>query len=477
MKKAVKALIMASAACVIGLSSGSSTAYMSESVREAAFGTIGTKQDIAGWKEWVSENAVTISTIKPRQEISSGKSEDRFQHFADLAFLKPLLQDKRIVSLGEASHGASEYNSVKVRLIQYLHEELGYNVLAFESNLGDTTAAYMKANHKKPHEVMKNSIFGVWQVEENLPLFEYIAERSKTERPLILTGVDAQGTSETFIDFAQKWFSTVDKSKAKAFAETEREYLRLHMIDNIEQFNREQPKIKRKYIDFQKFIKKNQLKLSQACKEHPELVPRMKRILQNRVDMLDSYIPKSVQFMAGKEPEKHLKQASYERDRIMADNLAWLARTLYPNEKIIVWGHNYHIRKHNSTMITEHNGFDFDNNPYPTMGEMIPFQLKKESYTIGLYAFQGSSSKNNGESETVALPHRAGSLEDILKAGKGPVTFIDMSRQEMNKGNSWMFTPLIAKAWGVLEEEMIPRDQYDGILFIDTIHPSKRIKK
>ncbi|WP_353056736.1 erythromycin esterase family protein [Paenibacillus polysaccharolyticus] len=63
---------------------------------------------------------------------------------------------------------------------------------------------------------------------------------------------------------------------------------------------------------------------------------------------------------AGIDPEKQLQMASYKRDRVMADNLTWLAKTVYPNEKMIVWGHNYHIRKHNSTMITEHNGYDFD---------------------------------------------------------------------------------------------------------------------
>lgn len=47
------------------------------------------------------------------------------------------------------------------------------------------------------------------QVEENLPLFEYIAEQSKTDHPLILTGFDSQAPTESFITFVENWFAEV----------------------------------------------------------------------------------------------------------------------------------------------------------------------------------------------------------------------------------------------------------------------------
>lgn len=46
------------------------------------------------------------------------------------------------------------------------------------------------------------------------------------------------------------------------------------------------------------------------------------------------------------------------------------------------------------------------------MGEMLPYSLKQAGYVIGLYAYEGSAYKNNGEEEQV-LPHKKGSLEDI----------------------------------------------------------------
>lgn len=36
--------------------------------------------------------------------------------------------------LGEASHGVAESNWAKVRLIKFLHQQLGFDVVAFESS-------------------------------------------------------------------------------------------------------------------------------------------------------------------------------------------------------------------------------------------------------------------------------------------------------------------------------------------------------
>ncbi|WP_234414442.1 erythromycin esterase family protein [Paenibacillus sp. CAA11] len=463
----LKKVIAAAAVCSLVYMAGGQSAYMAESSSLVKTDVPPANQaEVELWRNAVRSEAKTITTIKPGQNGS----------FADLNFLKTILADKRIVSLGEASHGASEYNSMKVRLVQYLHEELGYNVIAFESNLGDMAAAYAQIHNKSPEETMKKSVIRSWQVEENLALFEYIAKQRNTEHPLILTGFDAQGTSEPFIDFAEQWFAGVDPKKAEAFAATERWYFKLSMISDLEQFNAQKDKIKQKYNIFQEFVKAHRTELSKAYPDQPELVSVMERILQNRLDMLDSYHVYLVKMVAGIDTEKQFKELNYERDRVMASNVAWLADTAYPNEKIIIWGHNYHVRKSNSTMITEHNGYDYDSHPYPSMGEMLPLSLKKAGYVIGLYAYQGSSNKSNGEAEKIILPHEAGSVEDIFGPDQqGAVRFFDMKNAVWSKPDAWMFTPRIAKAWGVLDEIMIPREQYDGILFFDTIHPSHRI--
>lgn len=424
--------------------------------------------ELTTWKQWVKQSAVPIQ-IQPSNPNAISKNS-----FQDLQFLKPLLKDKRIVSLGEASHGASEYNSAKVRLVQFLHEEMQYDVIAFESLLGDASAAYAQLAADSPQETMNKAVYGVWQVKENLPLFEYIAKCSKTDHPLILTGFDVQATTEPFIAFGKDWFSKIDPSQGRRFEKVEKYFLEVQSYDDMKKFRAAREELIQEYQTLQTFITSNEAKLALLVPQHKDMVPIMKRVLQNRIDVLDTYVEYMVQMWIDQDA-KHLRDGSYFRDKMMADNVAWLAEDMYPEKKIMLWGHNYHIRRHNSTMITEHNGMGFANDPYPTMGEMLPFKLQRQHYAIGLYAYEGSSLKNNNKTEAV-LPHAAGSLEDILHASGHPASFIDLENPPLKKETSWMYTPRVAKAWGVLDEVMVVRDQYDGLVFIDQIHPSKRMK-
>lgn len=64
-------------------------------------------ETIIEWKNWVNDHAYSLTSIQPekveQQKIPSS-------NFEDLEMLKPLLHDKRIVFLGESSHGAAEFN-------------------------------------------------------------------------------------------------------------------------------------------------------------------------------------------------------------------------------------------------------------------------------------------------------------------------------------------------------------------------------
>lgn len=95
---------------------------------------------LSEWKHWAVDHAYAMSKIQPEQWSSSGGWIEQGK-FSDLDMLIPLLADKRIVYLGENSHGVAEFSLVKTRMIQYLHQTLGYNIVAFESGLGDAALA------------------------------------------------------------------------------------------------------------------------------------------------------------------------------------------------------------------------------------------------------------------------------------------------------------------------------------------------
>ena len=67
--------------------------------------------------EWISENAIQISTVEP----GNG--------FEDLLPIGEMIGDARIVSLGEPTHGNREVFQLKHRIIEYLVKENGFQHL------------------------------------------------------------------------------------------------------------------------------------------------------------------------------------------------------------------------------------------------------------------------------------------------------------------------------------------------------------
>jgi len=131
------------------------------------------------YSTWVRTNAHPIRSL--------GASD-----FSDLRFLAPLLKDKRIVQLGESSHGVAEFNLAKVRLVRFLHEDLGYDVIAFESSFADCDRTQRRSAALSAEELMRGCLSGVWRTAEVLPLLEYVKATQRTDRPLAIAGFDIQ---------------------------------------------------------------------------------------------------------------------------------------------------------------------------------------------------------------------------------------------------------------------------------------------
>jgi hypothetical protein len=124
------------------------------------------------------------------QPIRSLFSDD----FSDLQFLKPILAGRRVVQLGESAHGVAEFNWLKVRLVKFLHQEMGYDVIAFESSLSACDIANARVGSHPPLEVMRACIFTTWFSSETLGLFDYLDRVRGTSRPLDLAGFDVQNS-------------------------------------------------------------------------------------------------------------------------------------------------------------------------------------------------------------------------------------------------------------------------------------------
>ncbi|HWU54118.1 MAG TPA: hypothetical protein VN175_01370, partial [Rhizomicrobium sp.] len=75
---------------------------------------------------WIAANAVTVRSVDAADE-----------DFSDLEPLAKAIGPAQVVALGEPGHGAGTSFAAKVRLIKFLHQHLGFDVLVWESGMYD----------------------------------------------------------------------------------------------------------------------------------------------------------------------------------------------------------------------------------------------------------------------------------------------------------------------------------------------------
>lgn len=392
-----------------------------------------TTETLEDWKKWMNDHAYSLTSIEPEPASSQKIPSNKFE---DLEMLKPILHDKRIVFLGESSHGVAQFNLVKTRLIQFLHQEMGYNVLAFESGLGDVMNAQGKIDKQAAQQTMKDAIFGVWWTKETLPLFEYAKTTQATEKPLVLAGFDIQQQG-AFTN--GDWLQT--PQLAKQFRDAEKQLAEWSSSKDLKGYQKEKTAIINVYKQVKSQVQQKEKELQKVYPNELQIVKLMERTLADRIRLADEYVELTIQSNIEMEQNKYdsfLKTMEW-RDQAMMENLLWLAEEVCPTEKFIVWAHNDHIRKAQS---------DVMGSPYPVklMGERLPDIYKKYSYVIGLYMTSGETANNMGETMAV-LPPIKGSIEDIVSSVNEPYTFIDLRNRQNERGNSWMFEPRLSYSW------------------------------
>src|SRR5436305_10383246 len=79
-----------------------------------------------GRVRWLSEHALPVRSIAPADE-----------DFSDLMPLVGWIGSSRVVALGEGTHGDGAMFLAKARLVRFLHQVMGFDVLAWEAGFFD----------------------------------------------------------------------------------------------------------------------------------------------------------------------------------------------------------------------------------------------------------------------------------------------------------------------------------------------------
>lgn len=427
--------------------------------------------NITNWTDLMSDSVLTINLIPAIPPVDSNYKNwlnnkyNRIdirsltsENFSDLQCLKQYLANKSLVQLGESSHGTKQYSQIKVRLIKFLHEEMGFDVIAFESGFFECFYTYENISGFTETEAMKNSIYyGVWGTPDVKELFTYIMSTQTTNHPLIFAGFDNFHTSKnkSILKRPSYLFDVISKIDIQ-YANKIRTFDSLTTVQLINfqssYFNQYQDSILSTYLQVVSFINLHKDSLISYYTNNPTYPLIVRQSITSTLTDINYLL----EYYAGDEIK-----SSTIRDSSMAANVSFLKEILYPQKKIILWAHNYHIA--NSA---------FQHSLYADvkdMGMYLSEKYRSDLYTIGLYMLRGKTKTDwDWSIIDVPLPISFNSLEAILYQCRKKTLFIDLLHQSNSIGNNWMFTTISAKSSGFANESMIIRNVYDGIIFIDS---------
>lgn len=110
-----------------------------------------------------------------------------------LSTLKKLPTNLKIVGLGEGMHNVGTTFEGKIKVVKYLHDSLGFDLLIFESGFFDCYKAnqMLKTDSCNARNFF-DALFSLWNSKEMIPLYNYIRATQHSSRPLNIAGMDVQ---------------------------------------------------------------------------------------------------------------------------------------------------------------------------------------------------------------------------------------------------------------------------------------------
>jgi erythromycin esterase len=349
--------------------------------------------------------------------------------FSDLQPLKAAIGSARMVLLGEQSHGDGTTFLAKARLIAFLHQEMGFDVLAWESGLWDVRQVW---RHVQAGQgvlpASRRGIFGIWTYSEQvLPTLDYVAETVGTARPLELAGFDSQLTGSLARDslhllmerFARRIGSPVADDPEWPLAAATLHHLAVTGDFDTKPLPLDQART---------------LRLLAALRADAAAKAGADRDALFWAQVLES-IAAHAQSTWAMPPGKITPADNNPRDAQMARNLVWLANVYYPEKKIIAWAASSHIARDVAQLTAPSGSRPYAEGWTVHMGGEAHQALGTQMYAIGFTTETGVFGRiGNG---AVAVPDvRPGSLEAAFRDAGLANAFVDL--RALPAGGEWL---------------------------------------
>ena len=387
----------------------------------------------------MQQNQIRISTINPDST-----------NYNDLEAIGNAIGNSTIVMLGEQDHGDAPTFLAKTRIIKYLHEKKGFNVLAFESDFFAFNEGWNSLNKKGLFidTFISKNISPIWTECNTCQdlFYHYIPETYLKSNPLIMTGFDSQ----IFFSYSSKYLyhkldSVLQSIKAP--------------ITQLSNYSSEI------YKDIQNWFSNaiDSTKLNALVYNLSQIKSQLTESLgsDNFWSILSENLIQNI-YLFRITGENKIR-ATQIRDSLMAMNLKWLTEIKFAKEKIIVWAANTHIQKNSG-----HFSMGFLNT-VNSMGSIYTSDavLKEKSYIMGFTSLKGIAGRVGAEKYKINKP-RANSFENWINESFD-YAFVNFKDFTSSKNEQFYMS-----GFGHNNYEGIWNTVYDGVFFIKEMYPCSK---
>lgn len=365
-----------------------------------------------------------------------------------LASLREAIGDSRIVLLGENGHGVGDLTQLKARLVPWLHRELGFEVLAFESGFFECGQTWRARPALPPRDMLFDCLRYPFQHAEALPLFEYVARSRSSATPLELAGVDLQAQgydSEARPQVLFEALSTEDRALASRVARLDSA---LYLVPDQGGLG----------DGLDAWILEHADSARAAYEEAAAQTSGFERwaflLASGWVDRL------LLGAQAGRAAEERPPRYYELRDLWMARAVAAHADSLRGARKVVVWLHNDHARYGN---------LDSPAGPIRSTGDYLREWYGDAVFSIGLFMGRGSIADNRRQVRPVGEMDSTG-VEALLARGADPASFVVL-RGANGAVAEWAATERPYLRMGTTPSTLTPGQEFDALIYVDSVGP------